>query len=369
MGLQNALILLGVLVIFAVALNSYDRGRIKDRFLAFFEPQSRLGDPVGVKVESAAGEQGDKEADPKWADRRVLRPGEPVSDPSVDEDGLSEEPFGSIDFIVFLPGDTPVLRDAALGIYKQNEYMIEKPHRLYGRRDGAQVWSNLAKDKADASYSLLALALQLADRSGAVNESELNALAQIGLKLADALDRPTRFNMTFEQALERASALDKFCAAFDVIATINVVADSVPSFRGPAIERAAGEARLEFGSRDIFHRKNPGKEGCRYLYSLANLYKPGSFDPLRLDVLQTQGLTLFMTVPCVSDPAATFADMADTAKMLARRLGGKPFDPDGKPLTEAGLNAIRAQIADIAERMTHQGIAPGTINATRLFPS
>ena len=360
MDLQGALIILGPLIVFAVGLNAYDRGRIKHRFLALFESRADSGSkPEDVAVEEVRSE---------WAERRVLRPKPASPEPVVEEEVSHEEPFGSIDFIVFLPGKTPVIRDAALGIYKQNEYVIEKPHRLYGQRAGSQTWSNLAKDRSEISYDLLALALQLADRSGAVNESELNAITQIGLKLADALNRPTRFNMTFEQALEKAVALDKFCASFDVIATINVVADSVPAFRGPSIERAAEEAHLEFGSRNIFHRKNGAKNGSRYLYSLANLYHPGSFDPLRLDVFQTQGLTLFMPVPCVPDPAAVFVEMTDSARTLARRLGGKLFDQDRKPLTEAGLAAIKAQIQDISERMTAHGIAPGTLNATRLFP-
>ncbi|MHB8254160.1 MAG: cell division protein ZipA [Acidiferrobacter sp.] len=360
MSLQGALILLGVLLIFAVALNAYDRGRIKQRFLGFLESRSGLGGKTVPAVTEDAGT--------RWAERRVLRPEAANSETDAEDEASHEAPFGSIDFILFLPGEVPVVRDAALGIYKQNEYLIDKPHRLYGQRAGTQSWSNLAKDRSNASYDLLALALQLADRSGAVNESELNAISQIGLKLADALNRPTRFNMSFEEALDRAAALDRFCATFDVIATINVVADSVPAFRGAAIERAAQEARLEFGSRNIFHRKNEKKGPCRHLYSLANLYKPGSFDPLRMDVLQTQGLTLFMAVPCVPEPVAAFAAMSESAQFLARRLGGKLFDPDRKLLTGAGLAAITAQIQDIAERMAAQGIAPGTINATRLFP-
>ncbi|HUW99216.1 MAG TPA: cell division protein ZipA C-terminal FtsZ-binding domain-containing protein [Acidiferrobacter sp.] len=360
MDLQDALILLGLLVIFVVGLTAYDRGRMKRRILGFVE--SRF---------SANGNQATKpakEVDPQWAEHRVLRPQSAAASTPQENEGSEEEPFGSIDFIVFLPGDRPVIRDAALGIYKQNEYMIDKPHRLYGQRQGTQVWGNLNKDKDDVKYDLLALALQLVDQSGAVNESELNAIVQIALKLADALNRPTRFNMSFEQALDRAIALDKFCASFDVIATIHIVADSVPAFRGPAIERAAQEAHLEFGRRNIFHRKNDHQDGNRQLFSLANLYQPGSFDPLRLDALQTKGLTLFMSVPCVPDPVAVFADMSATASVLARRLGGKLVDPDRRPLTEAGLAAIKGQIQDIAERMESQGIAPGTINARRLFP-
>ncbi len=357
MGLRGALALVGVLVVFAVALNAYDRGRIRDRVRRLFE--GRFAAP------EAPDEAPSPPEPPPWSERRVLHAAPEAADEEPESD---EEPFGAIDFLVFLPGETPVVRDAALGIYKQNEYVIDKPHRLYGRRVGARAWRNLAKDREDARYELLALALQLADRAGPVSEADLNAITQIGLKLADALDRPPRFNMSFEEGLERAQALDKFCSAFDVIASIHVVADSVPVFRGPAIERAAQEVHMEFGARNIFHRKSGESDGRPNLYSLANQFHPGSFDPLRLDSLQTQGLTLFMSVPCTPDPVATFTDMVRDARVIARRLGGKLQDADRRVLTEAGLRAITKQIASIAERMAHQGITPGTLNAMRLFP-
>ncbi len=361
MGLRGALAILGLLIIAAVALTAYDRGRIKRRLMAVLEST--------FKGRSRDEGSETEEAGVPWSDRRVLRPeAAPEEVVSSGDDAGQEEPFGSIDFIVFLPGEAVVQRDAALGIYKQHEYLIDKPHRLYGQREGRQAWGNLARDPEQARYGLLALALQLADRSGPVNESQLNAISQIGLKLADALDRPTRFNMTFEQALERAAALDKFCSAFDVIATINILTDSAPMFRGPAIERAAQEAGLEFGSRNIYHRAGRQEGPCELLYSLANLYQPGSFDPLRLDVFQTQGLTLFMSVPAVPEPSAVFKEMVETARLLARRLGGRLFDTDHKPLTDGGLRAIQTQIQDIADRMAEQGIAPGCLNAVRLFP-
>lgn len=373
MDLRTALAVLGVLVVAWVALSTYGRDRLKRQLKALVPWSSRLSaggarspattirneSTVNVSVPSSTVSH----------ERKILRQqvtAAPVAAPPIEE--TVEEPFGSIDFIMFLPGTDTVSRDAALGVYKQNEYVIDKPHRLYGKRHGKETWGNLARDAQEMQYDVLALAMQLADRSGAVTESDLNAVSQVGLKLADALNRDPQFNMTFEQAMERAIALDKFCCDYDVIATINVVADSVPSFRGAAIERAAHEVGLEFGLRNIFHRKSGNKDGCPYLYSLANLYKPGSFDPLRWDILQTQGLTLFMPVPCALDPVAAFGDMAQTGKTLARLLGGKLFDQDRRLLSDTGLRVISEQIAVLATRMSEAGIPAGTLNAARLFP-
>ncbi|MDA8389650.1 MAG: cell division protein ZipA C-terminal FtsZ-binding domain-containing protein [Gammaproteobacteria bacterium] len=365
MDLRIDLAVLGALVIGIITLMSYEKGNLWRRV------QSWLGRrDVGAREVILAHEPA---VDPTMAleERKVLTPtpetaatGGGAMDEG-DESG-ADQPFDSIDFIIFLVGDGPVVRDAALGVYKQNEYTIDKPHKLYGRRLQGKRWSELARDPAATEYGLLAVALQLADRAGPVGESDLNNFSQVALKLADVLDRPTRLNMTFERALATAVTLDKFCSDHDVIASINISAETVTAFRGPAIERAAQEAGLRFGARDIFHR--PGERKGSILYSLANLYKPGSFDPLRWDTLQTQGLTLFMSVPSVPNPEAAFADMARVARVIARRLGGKLLDQDRRPLSEAGITAISRQIAKLSARMQEHGIAPGGPQATRLFP-
>lgn len=370
MDLRTALALLGLLVIGAVAINVFDRGRIRRRLRALWSAR----EPARPVRPSAARSPAVCDVPLPAPERKVLRPiptrgAEAAVEAAADaETPVVNEPFGSIDFIVFLPGDTPAVRDAALSVYKQNEYVIDKPHRLYGQQFNTKKWSNLARDPATTEYGLLALALQLVDQSGAVTESELNAVAQVALKMADALDRPPRFNMTFEEAVEKAASLDRFCADHDVIATINVVADSAVFFRGPAIERAAVDAGLNFGARNIFHRDRE-RGGAPPLFSLANLYQPGSFDPLRWETLRTQGLTLFMPVPCVEDPAAVFADMTTVAQLMARKLGGRLTDQDQRPLSAAGIETISHQIRDIAVRMHEHGVDPGSIAALRLFPS
>ncbi|MDA8361508.1 MAG: cell division protein ZipA C-terminal FtsZ-binding domain-containing protein [Gammaproteobacteria bacterium] len=365
MDLRIDLAVLGALVVGIITLMSYGDGRLWGRMRSWLGRRETGVREVIVPREPAA--------DPTTAleVRRVLTPAPDTAPPDADTAGDADEsgadqPFDSIDFIVFLPGDRPVIRDAALGVYKQNEYVIDKPHKLYGRRLHGDRWSELARDPVMMEYGLLAVAMQLADRVGPAAESDLNSFSQVALKLADSLDRSTRFNMTFERAMETAVTLDRFCSDHDVIASINISAETVTAFRGPAIERAAQEAGLQFGMRNIFH--HPGARRGAILYSLANLYKPGSFDPLRWDTLQTQGLTLFMSVPGVPDPEATFADMARVARLLARRLGGKLLDQDRRPLSEAGITAISQQIATIAARMREHGIAPGGPQATRLFP-
>jgi cell division protein ZipA len=276
-------------------------------------------------------------------------------------------PDERIDFIVYLPAGKPVERDRALGIYKQGEYVLEKPHKLYGLQHPIGVWSNVEHDQEGSRYSDLALAMQMADAKGPVNESELNAFAQLALKLADALHRSTKFSVSFEQALEQAVQLDKFCQTYDILANILILPNSKEGFGGRAIGQVAVRQGMQFGAMNIFHMKNVHSVGCRHLFSLANLFQPGEFNLKTLDTFKTQGLILFMIVPCVHNPLKVFDKMVLTAKGFCKILDGRMLDHERRPLTEKGLLVIRSQIEQIAVDMQNYGVIPGGASALRLF--
>lgn len=272
-----------------------------------------------------------------------------------------------IDFILHLPIAAPVVRDRALGIYKQNEYLLERSHHIYGRQTEAGEWRNIEHDPESAEYRALALTVQMADANGPIGESELNTFSQLGLKIADALACPVRFSMTFEDAMARGRELDEFCRAHDVIASINIVSTNETGFSGRAIDQAAHRVGMEFGPMNIYHLKNTDPTGYRNLFSLANLYQPGEFDLKRIVDFTTDGLTLFMSVPHAANPEQVFDKMTEAARTLCRLLGGELRDQQQRPLTDRGLQAIRVQIATLSGEMREQGIAPGSSVALRLF--
>jgi cell division protein ZipA len=423
MDLQGALLLIGLVIIVAVAARSYDKLRLSRREQhrkARQAQTNRLN--LAENAENGSAAIGGASAAP-WLD---INPGPPVdlekraikfavldtdaatnrdspiyrelesvervaSKPlrlrpgardnrrsaSKEQDALDFEslfPMGhesgpnpNIDLIGYLPGSGPVMRDRALGIYRQNEYVLEKPRQLCGLSYLVGQWTILERDADDAQYSDLALAVQLADASGPIDESELNRFVQLGLKLADSFGRPLKLSLTVEQALERARQMQDFAEKYDVIASVNVVAEGGTGFNGRAIAKAAKQQGMDFGAMNIYHMKNDKGRGCRHLFSMANLYQPGAFDPETLDSFTTPGLTLFMTVPCVNEPPRAFEYMVHTAKGLCQRLGGKLTDQDQQPLSEEGLAAIERQIKRIAADINSHGISPGSENALRFF--
>lgn len=395
MNLQYALLFIGIVIIAVVALSAYDMSRLRRPRP---RPEVHLGNfpeddtPVRSSLVNASRDEAsekvlrsDIEIAPREPEReeilrREIRQLEEVATMPLDltaglrrpgrfeaapgRQYLSDE---KIDFVIHLPGDQPVARDSALGIYKQHEYKLNKARHLYGLHHGTLHWSDLQLDRSSMKYDDLMLAIQLVDPKGPVDESELTVFTEIGLQLADALQRPTKLPLTFEQGLARAAELQAFCDTYDVIAGIHVVPDKEAVFPGRAIEMAARHAGLELGAMNLFHMKNEVAPGSRHLYSMANLDDSAGFDPQAWDKFETGGLTLFMSVPCAFQPAVVFERMVTTAREIAETLGGKLQDQNRRPLTDKGITVIHQQIEEIEEKMRAFGIPAGSETALKLF--
>ncbi len=173
--------------------------------------------------------------------------------------------------------------------------------------------------------------------------------------------------MSFEEAQEQGRELDRFCKSYDVLAVVNIVTNSAQGFSGADIDRCAREFDMELGGMNIYHRRVHSARGVRNLFSMANLFKPGSFQPDAMDAFTTPGLTLFMNMPCTAAPAQVFEQMLEAAKGICEGVNGRLVDQSRRPLTQKGIDAIRHEIAEIARKMEAQGVVPGSDAALRLF--
>jgi cell division protein ZipA len=126
------------------------------------------------------------------------------------------------------------------------------------------------------------------------------------------------------------------------VVVLNVVAGE-QDFAGEAVRAALADAGLEFGEWQIFHYYAPGRDEPP-LFSLANMVKPGSFDPDRMDALPIPGLSLFL-VPAGDDgDIPAFDAMLMTARRLAERLEGEVRDARRSVLTRQAIGLIREQL-------------------------
>lgn len=125
------------------------------------------------------------------------------------------------------------------------------------------------------------------------------------------------------------------------IISLFVTATTGANFTGDEIFDAAREISLEFGELNIFHYFGSGAEKMvRPLFSVADMYEPGSFDPDDGATRITRGLSLFMCLPTPVDGARAFELMLNSAHQLAGILGGEVMGPDRKLLNKEHVRSI-----------------------------
>ncbi len=90
---------------------------------------------------------------------------------------------------------------------------------------------------------------------------------------------------------------------------------------------------FKYGEMNIFHRHIDNAGSGPVLFSLANMFNPGTFDLEAMDRMQTRGLSLFMTLPGPGEALQNFNLMHNAARKLADEFGGQVLDNTRSVLT------------------------------------
>lgn len=272
----------------------------------------------------------------------------------------SEEGF-QLEYVARIPGKNVIKRDSALGIYRQNEFDLSKPHRIFGLSHPTRMWCDLEKQPESARFTDFGLTLQLADRDGPADESELNQFSQIVLKLSEVFGRRFQFSCGLDEALTQAQFLDRLIKKYDALAILNIVARN-DAFKLSDIDAAARQLGMTPNQRSVYVKYENDRPAYR-LADRARMQDPGDDDPNRM----TRGITLFMDIPRTLDPARVFNDMVNDSKELCKQLDGKLVDDNHRGMTQKGLKRIGQEIRSMATEMEKDGIAPGHEYAMKLF--
>ncbi len=115
---------------------------------------------------------------------------------------------------------------------------------------------------------------------------------------------------------------------------------------GEDISRAAGAAGMVHGEMEIFHHFGIAqKRGVRPLFSLADMFEPGSFPLQQLAERHTSGLVLFFCLPAPGDARMILDLMLNTADRIATSLDAEVLGPHQEPLTDESVSELRALVA------------------------
>ncbi|WP_027669565.1 cell division protein ZipA [Rheinheimera baltica] len=130
-----------------------------------------------------------------------------------------------------------------------------------------------------------------------------------------------------------------------------VLLPETKEMKGPDLLSALLTLGFKYGDMDIFHRHLDSAGSGAVLFSLANMFNPGTFDLENIDKLATRGVSLFMTLPGPGEPLQNFNLMHNAAKKLADEFGGQVLDGQRSVLT---VQTVRHYVDKIREFQRQQ---------------
>lgn len=161
---------------------------------------------------------------------------------------------------------------------------------------------------------------------------------------ADSMDS-TRVDFPDSEDAELNSAEDES----QHIVALHVVSQQGESFKGSKVCKVLEHLGLRHGKYKIYHRESLQNPDIS-LFSVANMVKPGYFDPQTADSFTTPGLSFFLVLPGPPDPVTTFNEMVQTAKQVAQTLNGELLDADRSSFSGQRAQLIQDEIVEFMQR-------------------
>lgn len=185
-----------------------------------------------------------------------------------------------------------------------------------------------------------------------------NATTQAATKAATRAQQPSATTGAVEPAktaaqapaqqsmdlpVERAADEPIINDAPDEVIVLHVVGD----IQGAVLLQQMTELGFKFGEFDIFHRHVDTAGNGPVLFSLANMFNPGSFVIEHIESFQTDGVALFLALPIKSNSLQAFTMMHNAAVKLAAAIGkGQVLDEQRNPLTRQAVQHIHQRIRE-----------------------
>jgi len=376
--LQLGLIIAGILLVLAVyGFNRYQERQFRRRMERKF--MERRPADVLLKVEPGLGGVSEERLEPRVGaaaagdEQRVESDATALLDAPLDIDlSAGEAPravpvastrtpaAASIDYVCHIEAAEPIAHSPLVAFVKAAG-MLGKPVLLQGWSLRSNEWLDLPCPP-DVPLVRVQAALQLADRSGAVNRVQLSTMRDLVHQLAAEVgvsgDCPD-----IDAAAQQALELDRFCAQVDISIGCNLLPNGSNGLSGTKLRGLLESAgfTLEPSGRFVLR----SDEGAVIMTAENIEEEPLSAERLRASPLP--GLVFTMDVPKVAGSARMFDRMMELGRHLAQALDAVVVDDNRAPLTDAGIKLIRQQLSTVQTVMDAHGIPAGSATAARLF--
>ena len=253
-----------------------------------------------------------------------------------------------------------VAGEAALAALPSTRRVGTKPFSIEGFNSDLQEWE---APVAGARYSVFQAGVQLANRTGPLNEIEFSEFVTKTQAFADAINAAPEFPDMLEE-VARARELDSFASAHDAQLSFTLKATKAAWSPGYVHQNAA---RLGFIAGVL-----PGRMvvpapavGLPPILGLTfDSQAAMSEDPTQSAIYE---LNLSLDVPQVDRKEEPYARMIQTAYELARVMDGAISDDNGQPLSETAIGAIARDLLALYDTLDARDLSAGSPQARRLF--
>jgi len=265
-----------------------------------------------------------------------------------------------IDVIAPLTLEAPVYGDAALAALPHTRRAGSKPFAIEGLNEGSQHWETPVPGQR---YTAFQAGVQLANRTGALNEIEFSEFVMKTQAFADAVNASPEFpDMLHEVA--RGRELDQFASDHDAQLSFSLRARHAAWSPGYVQQNAARQGFVPgaIPGRMVLPASAPGLPP---LLGLSYDAQAAMADDPEQSALRE--IALHLDVPQVMRAEHPFTRLREVAQALADAMDGVVTDQNGNLIPGQAMDAIGVDLEQLYDALDSRDLAAGSPQARRLF--
>ena len=265
-----------------------------------------------------------------------------------------------IDVMAPVAIDGVVSGEAALAAMPSTRRAGSKPFGVEGLSATTGEWQFPV---AGQRYSAFQCAVQLANRTGALNQIEYSEFVMKAQAFADALSGEAEFPDMLDE-VGRARELDQFASGHDAQLSFGLRAISTAWSPG-YVQQCAGRIGFVSGALPGRMVLPASQNGLAPIIGLSFDAQAAMAEAPEDTALRH--ITLSLDVPQVPHSERPFARLCESAIALAQAMGGMIIDDNGAPIRPEAMEAINTDLEALYTTLEARDLAAGSALARRLF--